>query len=169
MSPPAQRTARAGLFFKGRPTRMQYLSARLGSLPDNVRGALWILLSAVIFTATNSLIKHVGTTMDSFQMVFFRGLFGTLFLLPIVWRGGGWEVLKSNRMSFHLARGLTGSLALMTIFYALTHMPLADVTIVAFGGTFSVVAYTLTTKLSLALRPSSSVTVKTTRYVPGVL
>lgn len=112
---------------------MQRIAAHLGALPDNVRGAVWILLSAVIFTATNSLIKYVGTTMDSFQMVFFRGLFGTLFLLPIVWQSGGWSVLKSNRMNFHLARGLTGSLALMTIFYALTHMPLADVTGISFS------------------------------------
>jgi len=112
---------------------MQRLVAHFGSLPGNVRGALWILLSALIFTGTNSLIKHVGNTMDSFQMVFFRGLFGTLFLLPIVWRAGGWDVLRSNRMNFHLARGLTGTLALMTIFYALTHMPLADVTGISFS------------------------------------
>ena len=90
-------------------------------------------MSAVIFTGTNSLIKHMGSTLDSFQMVFFRGLFGTLFLIPIVWRAGGWEVLRTERMNFHLARGLTGSLALMTIFYALTHMPLADVTGISFS------------------------------------
>jgi drug/metabolite transporter (DMT)-like permease len=112
---------------------MDRIVARLDALPGNVQGALWILMSAVIFTATNALIKHIGTTLDSFQMVFFRGLFGTLFLAPIVWRAGGWDVLRSERMNFHLARGLTGSLALMTIFYALTHMPLADVTGISFS------------------------------------
>jgi drug/metabolite transporter (DMT)-like permease len=112
---------------------MERITARLGSLPGNVQGALWILTSAVIFTATNALIKHMGSSLDSFQMVFFRGLFGTLFLLPIVWRAGGMEVLRTSRMNFHLARGLTGSLALMTIFYALTHMPLADVTGISFS------------------------------------
>jgi drug/metabolite transporter (DMT)-like permease len=75
----------------------------------------------------------MGNSLDSLQMVFFRGLFGTLFLLPIVWRAGGWEVLRTKRMNFHLARGLTGSLSLMTIFYALTHMPLADVTGISFS------------------------------------
>ena len=112
---------------------MDSIAARLVSLPGNVRGALWILASAVIFTMTNSLIKHVGTSLDPFQMVFFRGLFGTLFLLPIVWRAGGWDVLRTQRMNFHLARGITGSLALMTIFYALTNMPLADVTGISFS------------------------------------
>ena len=77
---------------------MERIAARLGSLPGNVQGAIWILTSAVIFTATNSLIKHMGTTLDSFQMVFFRGLFGTLFLWPIVWRAGGWDVLRTNRI-----------------------------------------------------------------------
>ena len=112
---------------------MDPIAARLVSLPGNVRGALWILASAMIFTMANSLIKHVGTSLDSFQMVFFRGLFGTLFLLPIVWRAGGWDVLRTQRMNFHLARGITGSLALMTIFYALTKMPLADVTGISFS------------------------------------
>jgi drug/metabolite transporter (DMT)-like permease len=112
---------------------MERIAARLDSLPGNVQGAIWILSSAVIFTATNALIKYMGNSLDSLQMVFFRGLFGTLFLLPIVWRAGGWEVLRTKRMNFHLARGLTGSLSLMTIFYALTHMPLADVTGISFS------------------------------------
>ena len=112
---------------------MQTIQSRLQTLPGNVRGALWILLSAIIFTATNSLIKFVGENLDSFQMVFFRGLFGVLFLTPIVWRAGGWKILKSSRMNFHLARGITGSLALMTIFYALTNLPLAEVTGISFS------------------------------------
>jgi drug/metabolite transporter (DMT)-like permease len=112
---------------------MDRIVARLDALPGNVQGAVWILMSAVIFTGTNALIKYMGSTLDSFQMVFFRGLFGTLFLIPIVWRAGGWDVLRTERMNFHLARGLTGSLALMTIFYALTHMPLADVTGISFS------------------------------------
>lgn len=112
---------------------MDSISAKLAALPGNVRGALWILLSAVIFTMTNSLIKYVGSSLDPFQMVFFRGLFGTMFLLPIVWHAGGMAVLKTKRMNFHLARGITGSLALMTIFYALTNMPLADVTGISFS------------------------------------
>ncbi len=112
---------------------MDSISAKLAALPGNVRGAVWILLSAVIFTMTNSLIKYVGSSLDPFQMVFFRGLFGTMFLLPIVWHAGGMAVLKTKRMNFHLARGITGSLALMTIFYALTNMPLADVTGISFS------------------------------------
>ena len=112
---------------------MDSISAKLVALPGNVRGALWILLSAIIFTMTNSLIKYVGSTLDPFQMVFFRGLFGTMFLLPIVWHAGGMAVLKTQRRNFHLARGITGSLALMTIFYALTNMPLADVMGISFS------------------------------------
>ncbi len=112
---------------------MDSISAKLVALPGNVRGAIWILVSALIFTLTNSLIKYVGSSLDPFQMVFFRGLFGTMFLLPIVWHAGGMAVLKTQRMNFHLARGITGSLALMTIFYALTNMPLADVTGISFS------------------------------------
>ncbi len=110
------------------------LTAQIAALPGNLRGALWVLLSAVIFTATNSLIKYVGTSIDSFQIAFFRGFFGTLFLLPIVLMSkDGLSILRTDRMNFHLARGITSSLHVMTIFYALTHLPLADVTGISFS------------------------------------
>lgn len=114
-------------------TAIHQLSARLQALPGNVRGALWVLLSALVFTGTNSLVKVVGATVDSFEIAFFRGLFGTLILLPFVFWAGWLTVLKTDRMNFHLARGITSSLHVMTIFYALVHLPLADVTGISFS------------------------------------
>lgn len=107
--------------------------SKASSLPANVRGALWILLSAVIFTAMTALIKHVGSRIDTFEIAFFRSVFGVIVLLPFVARYGWRETLVPKRLDFILARGVTGSIALVTIIYALTHMPLAAVTGISFS------------------------------------
>jgi drug/metabolite transporter (DMT)-like permease len=103
------------------------------SLPGNVRGTLWILMSAILFTAMTALIKDVGTRINTFEIAFFRSLFGVLVLLPLVARNGWRETLRPKRLDFILARGITGSVALITIVYALTHLPLADVTGISFS------------------------------------
>ena len=103
------------------------------SLPGNVRGALWVLCSAVIFTAMTALIKVVSVRIDTFEIAFFRSLFGVLVLLPLVARKGWRRTLMPKRIDFILARGITGSVALITIVYAISHMPLADVIGISFS------------------------------------
>lgn len=103
------------------------------TLPGNVRGALWILCSAVIFTAMTALIKLVGARINTFEIAFFRSFFGVLVLLPLVARNGWAKTLRPKRIDFMLARGVTGSVALITIVFALSHMPLADVTGISFS------------------------------------
>jgi len=103
------------------------------ALSDNVRGALWILLSALIFTAMTALIKAVGTRIHTFEIAFFRGVFGAVILLPIIARKGWRKTFFPKRLDFILARGVTSSIALITIIYALTELPLADVTGISFS------------------------------------
>lgn len=112
---------------------MSSATTKSPALPDNVRGALWILLSAVIFTAMTALIKAVGTSIHTFEIAFFRGVFGVIVLLPFVLRGGWRKTLIPKRLDFILARGVAGSIALITIIYALTELPLADVTGISFS------------------------------------
>jgi drug/metabolite transporter (DMT)-like permease len=48
-----------------------------GLLPvDNMRGALWMLGSAVVFSSVSVLIKMLGQDVPAAEMVFFRCLFG---------------------------------------------------------------------------------------------
>ena len=59
------------------------------ALPGNTRGAIWIMLSTVIFTMMATTIKTMGQYFDSMQIVFFRCLFHLLSLLPFIIREGG--------------------------------------------------------------------------------
>jgi drug/metabolite transporter (DMT)-like permease len=51
----------------------------------------------------------------------------------LIWRNGGLATLRPQRLDLQLARGVTGSIALITIIYALTQIPLADVTGISFS------------------------------------
>lgn len=108
---------------------------RWTQLAPNVRGAFWILLSALVFTAMTALIKVVGTTIDAIEIAFFRSAFGVAVLLPFVHYKGWRTVLKPNRLDLQIVRGITGSLALITVIYALTRIPLASVTGIGFSRT----------------------------------
>lgn len=103
------------------------------ALPDNSRGAIWILLSAVLFTFMAVAIKQMGKHFDSFQIVFFRCLFHFLTILPFVIREGGWSVIRTSRFPLHLFRVSLGLMAMFCGFYAFVHLSLADAVAISFA------------------------------------
>jgi drug/metabolite transporter (DMT)-like permease len=105
---------------------------RLRRLPDNARGALWMLGAVSAFASMDALIKWVGQTLDPLQIAFFRCLFGGLFVLPFALRNG-LSAVRTQRWGGHLGRALIGYTAMVLGFYAVTHLPLADATALSFA------------------------------------
>jgi len=105
---------------------------RLAGLPPNVQGAVWMMLAAFGFSIMGALVKVLGQRFDSFQIAFFRNLFGFATLLPMIWAAGGLRVMRTPYPGRHLVRILTGIAAMVTNFYALTHLPLATATSISF-------------------------------------
>lgn len=106
--------------------------AQFQALPGNVRGAIWLLLSGVCFSAMGVLIKTVSAEMHSFEIAFFRAFLGFLVILPIALRHG-FRPLRTNRPMLHLVRGLLGGVVMTASFYAVAHLPLADATAISFS------------------------------------
>ncbi len=100
-------------------------------LSNNVRGALWLILACVFIATMGALVKTLGAHLNSFELAFFRAAFGLLSILPFAVRAG-WGVLRTHRLPLHLARGTAGSIAMMCMFFALTHLTLADATAITF-------------------------------------
>jgi len=105
--------------------------ARWRALPANVRGALWILVSCLLFASMAAIIKTLGSRLDSFQLAFFRALLGLLVILPFVLKAG-MRVVRTARPGLHLTRALVGTVAMTCGLYGLVHLPLADVTALGF-------------------------------------
>lgn len=102
------------------------------ALSPNARGALWALLATVFMSGMAVIAKHLGNELNSFEVAFFRAFFGWLAIFPFVLRAGT-RSLKTKRLPLHAMRGLFGSMAMMSGFFALTHLPLAMATSLSFA------------------------------------
>ncbi len=101
-------------------------------LPKNVHAALWIALGGFLLVCMSSLIKEVGRELHTFQIVFIRCLFGTLFILPVM-LNHGIKSFQTKRPWLHCVRVSLGMTAMYCVFYALTHMALAEAVAIVFS------------------------------------
>ena len=111
---------------------MQTMHGRWSQLAPNVRGALWLVLAGFVLIAMNSLVKSFGARLPAAELLFFRGVFGAMFLLPLVmWRS--WRSVATQHPWMHLLRTSFGTASMFGVFYAVTHLPLADATAILFS------------------------------------
>ena len=94
-------------------------------------GILAIVLAGLLFTTSHALIKLGGTTYPLIQIMFFRGAFALIPLIPFFWREGI-DVVRTQRPGLHAIRCTAGIASMLCFFYALTLLPLADVTAINF-------------------------------------
>ena len=88
-------------------------------------GSAWIIVAAVGFTIMNLCIKAASQEfgLNSGELVFWRMSFAALVLgLMAKMRG---EKFGSPHWKLHLNRSVVGTLAMLCLFYAVMHLPLA--------------------------------------------
>ncbi|HYX05092.1 MAG TPA: DMT family transporter [Bacteroidales bacterium] len=79
------------------------------------KGIVFMIVASLFFAIMGASVKVLSRNLDSIQIVFFRNIFGTLFILlsmtrrPLKNRGG--------RPLLLIFRGLAGTLALYALFY----------------------------------------------------
>lgn len=90
-----------------------------------------VIVGSFGFAIMAGIAKHLGEQLNSFQIAFFRAFVGFLVLLPMVMRAGV-SSLRTTVPHLHFFRVVAGTSAMMTGFYALTHLPLAMATAAIF-------------------------------------
>lgn len=80
----------------------------------------------------NVLIRLAAETLHSFEIAFFRNLFGILAMLPGVLGHGLRQTLRTAHFPLHALRGVLNAGAMLTFFYALPITPLATVAALGF-------------------------------------
>lgn len=91
-----------------------------------MRGALWMLGSTLSWASMAAITRHFTGEIHTFEIVFFRSLFGTVFLLPWLFRRGA-AGLRTRRIGMHLVRGFLGLAAIYMLFTAIALAPLGEV------------------------------------------
>ncbi|HEY5598989.1 MAG TPA: DMT family transporter [Kiloniellales bacterium] len=97
------------------------------------RGIGLMLLAVVMFATMDVLVKWLGATYPTLQIVFFRSLFAFIPLSLFLIRGGGLAALRTQRLPQHALRSLIGLAALTSFFYAYSQMPLANAVAIGFA------------------------------------
>ncbi len=113
---------------------MSGLIVRWLAMPPNLRGILWVAMSTVLFALLNVFTLIPAQHLDTYVMAFLRYLFGSLFLLPIVFRLGLYRSLHTRRLPLHLFRGAIHTAGMMLWFVALPLTTLAEITALGFTG-----------------------------------
>ena len=115
----------------------------LRRLPPNVQGALWLVSGGFIFTSTSAMIRLLSTQIESVQTAFFRAAISVILLLPMI-AAGRVKPWHSKRIAGHFWRTAMGTASMVLGFYAVSMLPLADATAIAFSQPlFSVVVAAL--------------------------
>ena len=112
----------------------QFIIYYWSRISGNVKGGLLIILASLFVAIMASLIKYIGKDFAITQILFIRQICVTLIISPILLKYHR-TVFKSDYKSVYFMRVLFSSIAMITGFTAVVHMPLAEVTAISFGRT----------------------------------
>ncbi|WP_377507289.1 DMT family transporter [Octadecabacter sp. R77987] len=90
-------------------------------------GIVWMVLTGLNFVAVTAIVKHVGSAIPPAQAAFLRYALGLVFLLPMI-RPILAAHLTRRQVKLFALRGVVHTLAVILWFYAMTQIPLAEVT-----------------------------------------
>jgi drug/metabolite transporter (DMT)-like permease len=90
-------------------------------------GALWMVATGLLFVCMTAIVKHVGRDIPAAQAAFLRYAMGLPFLIPMI------RPILAARLSRRQAglfglRGIVHTLGVILWFFAMTRIPLAEVT-----------------------------------------
>ncbi|WP_323765448.1 DMT family transporter [Marinovum sp.] len=95
--------------------------------PSPVRGVFWMLVTGLCFVTVTALVKYLDNAVPAAQAAFLRYVIGLVFLLPMA------RSLLATRMTARHwklfgARGAVHTLGVILWFFAMTRIPIAEVT-----------------------------------------
>lgn len=91
------------------------------------------MAAVLCFSSNDVLIKFMSGDYALHEIVFFRSLIGSLFVLGVIVPfAGGWASLRTHRLGAHIARGFCVVFANLCFFLGLAALPLAEAVAIFF-------------------------------------
>jgi drug/metabolite transporter (DMT)-like permease len=110
----------------------QDVALSFARLSGPARGALYMVGSCAAFALMMALVRLVAADIHPFVAAFFRNLLGLGFMLPWLFQAGPGS-LKTGRWPVHVLRATMGLAAMLSLFTALSLLPLAEATALSFS------------------------------------
>lgn len=108
------------------------MNALAERVPVALRGAAFMITSAILFGIMVIAIRLASTHMHAFEVAFLRNLFGLLFALPLLYRGGR-DLLRTQKLPLYLLRCSIGIVSMLCGFWAIAHLPLAQAVAISYS------------------------------------
>ncbi|MEM7588466.1 MAG: DMT family transporter, partial [Acidobacteriota bacterium] len=99
---------------------------------SNLNGVRYLVLAALSFSLMTLFARVAGESVPSLEIVFVRSLLTLTITFTLLRRAGVSDWWGQNRRLLFL-RGTVGFAALSCVYYAVTHMPLAEATVIQFS------------------------------------
>ena len=90
-----------------------------------------MFLATIVLAIMHSMVRYISGELHPFMVVFFRNLFGLLFIIPLVWRNGLSD-MKTTHPRLTFLRAVSGIIAMVCWFYGLAMVPTAEATALSF-------------------------------------
>ena len=111
---------------------MRALRPVLPTLPPAIEAALLMVLGAACVALQNGMIRIVSAEIHTFEIVFFRNLFGLAAMLPFL-GGIGLGMFRTHHTGQLLLMSVWHLLGMVGFFLAIVYLPLAEVIALAFS------------------------------------
>ena len=104
---------------------MRFDQTLIANKPGAVRGVLWMLISSLFYALIYVVVRALAETFDINQIVFFRAVLGSAFMLPWLFTVGI-SALRSSKLGLYLWRMFFSYIGAVAWMYGIAGMPLAD-------------------------------------------
>jgi drug/metabolite transporter (DMT)-like permease len=88
----------------------------------------WLALMLIVAIAGREAVRELNV----FELMAIRSWIGLCLLYPLIWRAGGFAVVKTRRLPLHIGRNTIHFGAQLGWFYALTLIPIGQVVAIEF-------------------------------------
>lgn len=106
-------------------------------IPRALLGIGLVIFGGLFFAGMHASVRFVSAELHPFEISFFRQFFAFLLFLPWIFRTGP-SALRTRRPGLQVMRAAVQVVSLLTWFYALSIVPLAEATTLGFSATFFV-------------------------------
>lgn len=105
-----------------------------------LHGIYFKLSALVLFCTMDAMVKGLGGTYGSFQLMVFRSGVALVPVAVLIWHAGGLKSLRSTRPWLQALRVAIGFGSMFGFFYAFPRMPLVDAYAISFSAPLFMVA-----------------------------
>lgn len=95
------------------------------------KGVFWMVLTAMSFAVLSVAVRGLSEKFPAVEIVLARAIVGLFLIIPLVGKSG-LRALRTQKIPMHLLRTSFSFIAMVGFFYALAHVPIADVTAFSF-------------------------------------